>query len=226
MTREPRCSDKSYRNPGLPCASCWPLGCHPALRLFPLLPEPKRPRFIVLLTRAWTPWFSAACPSSVLLRLSGFLYSPALYGSETIVHRRYYLPALPRILIPVAGALCRIRLSLGTSLFFGESTPCSGKSPLWSLACEEIYYGRLSLLRWLSVNRFGWKSFLSCPLCSGGIGHRTKAILLIPSPGHDLARSAKALLLLASCVDAGCLSRQSAESRRGLRNQDMDLEVS
>src|SRR5260370_1171252 len=119
-----------------------------------------------LLTRGWDTVVFGTPAVIVFFVISGFCIHLPFIGSETISIGRYYLRRYTRILIPVAGALCVYRLFGQHLIFWGEHSVL-WESPLWSLACEEIYYAAYPLLRWLR-NRLGWKKFLPAVFVAGG----------------------------------------------------------
>lgn len=111
------------------------------------------------LVHAWSTVVFATPAVIVFFVISGFCIHLPFIGSEKLAVGRYYLRRYTRILIPVAGALCVYRLWGQHLVFWGEHS-ILWESPLWSLACEEIYYAAYPLLR-LARNRFGWKKLLS-----------------------------------------------------------------
>ena len=94
----------------------------------------------------------------VFFVISGFCIHLPFRGTREIDIGRYYLRRYTRILIPVAGALAVYRL-LGQQLILWGEHSILWESPLWSLACEEIYYAFYPLLRWLR-NKFTWRVVL------------------------------------------------------------------
>jgi len=94
----------------------------------------------------------------VFFVISGFCIHLPFRGAAKIDVARYYLRRYTRILIPVAGALVIYRL-VGMHLIFWGEHSVLWESPLWSLACEEIYYAMYPLLRWCR-NKIGWRILL------------------------------------------------------------------
>jgi peptidoglycan/LPS O-acetylase OafA/YrhL len=94
----------------------------------------------------------------VFFVISGFCIHLPFRGTEKIDVLRYYLRRYTRILIPVAGALVVYHLDGKQMTLWGEDSVL-WHSPLWSLACEEIYYAMYPGLRWIR-NRIGWKILL------------------------------------------------------------------
>ncbi len=121
--------------------------------------------YMRLLTRAWNTVVFGTPAVIVFFVISGFCIHLPFIGNESISIARYYLRRYTRILIPVAGALCVYRLFGQRLILWGEHSVL-WESPLWSLACEEIYYAAYPLLRWLR-NRFGWKKFLPAVFLAG-----------------------------------------------------------
>jgi len=108
--------------------------------------------------RGWSTVVFGTPAVLVFFVISGFCIHLPFRGKAKIDVARYYLRRYTRILIPVAGALVIYRL-LGMHLIFWGEHSVLWQSPLWSLACEEIYYAIYPLLRW-SRNRIGWQSLL------------------------------------------------------------------
>jgi peptidoglycan/LPS O-acetylase OafA/YrhL len=96
----------------------------------------------------------------VFFVISGFCIHLPFRGTREIDIGRYYLRRYTRILIPVAGALAVYRLLGQQMILWGEHS-IFWESPLWSLACEEIYYALYPLLRWLR-NKLTWRVVLPC----------------------------------------------------------------
>jgi peptidoglycan/LPS O-acetylase OafA/YrhL len=101
----------------------------------------------------------------VFFVISGFCIHLPFRGTGKIDVPRYYLRRYTRILIPVAGALIIYRL-LGEHLTFWGEHSILWESPLWSLACEEIYYALYPFLRWIR-NGIGWKYLLTVSFVVG-----------------------------------------------------------
>ena len=110
------------------------------------------------LTHAWNTVVFGTPAVIVFFVISGFCIHLPYRGDRKLQIGRYYLRRYTRILIPVAGALCVYRLSGQHLLFLGEHS-ILWESPLWSLACEEIYYAAYPGLRWLRA-RFGWNKVI------------------------------------------------------------------
>jgi peptidoglycan/LPS O-acetylase OafA/YrhL len=158
-----------------------------------------------LLTRAWNTVVFGTPAVIVFFVISGFCIHLPFIGSETISIGRYYLRRYTRILIPVAGALCVYRLFGQRLILWGEHSVL-WESPLWSLACEEIYYAAYPLLRWLR-NRFGWKKFLPAVFLAGVA---TAATHPHSVSWHDFGPFGTALLLLPVWMLGCLLAEQSA----------------
>lgn len=94
----------------------------------------------------------------VFFVISGFCIHLPFRDSAKIDVGRYYLRRYTRILIPVAAALVVYRFVDKRLTLWGEHS-ILWESPLWSLACEEIYYAMYPLLRWIR-NKVGWKLLL------------------------------------------------------------------
>jgi len=111
-----------------------------------------------LFKRGWNTTVFGTPAVIVFFVISGFCIHLPFRGTEEIDVVRYYLRRYTRILIPVAGALAVYRLD-GTQMTFWGEHSILWESPLWSLACEEIYYAMYPALRWIR-NRIGWKILL------------------------------------------------------------------
>jgi peptidoglycan/LPS O-acetylase OafA/YrhL len=94
----------------------------------------------------------------VFFVISGFCIHLPFRGTAKIDVFRYYLRRYTRILLPIAGTLVIYR-KLGARLTFWGEPSILCEPPLWSLACEEIYYALYPFLRW-ARNRIGWKFLL------------------------------------------------------------------
>jgi len=101
----------------------------------------------------------------VFFVISGFCIHLPFRGIGEIPIARYYLRRYTRILVPVLAALIVYRW-VGKQRFplWGEHS-ILWESPLWSLACEEIYYAAYPFLRWWR-NLFGWKILLPVSFAS------------------------------------------------------------
>ncbi len=91
--------------------------------------------------------------------ISGFCIHLPFRGTAKIPVVRYYLRRYTRILIPVIGALIVYHWAAKQQFTLWGEHSILWESPLWSLACEEIYYAAYPLLRWLR-NMFQWKIVL------------------------------------------------------------------
>jgi peptidoglycan/LPS O-acetylase OafA/YrhL len=111
-----------------------------------------------LFKRGWSTTVFGTPAVIVFFVISGFCIHLPFRGTEKIDVVRYYLRRYTRILIPVLAALVVYRLDGRKMTFWGEHSVL-WESPLWSLACEEIYYGMYPALRWIR-NRIGWKILL------------------------------------------------------------------
>lgn len=141
----------------------------------------------------------------VFFVISGFCIHLPFLGTAKIDVGRYYLRRYTRILIPVAGALIVYRL-FGLHLIFWGEHSILWESPLWSLACEEIYYAMYPLLRW-TRNRIGWKWML--PVC-----FVVSVVIAAPHPHagnwHVFGPLGTAMLLLPVWL-LGCLLAEQGE---------------
>jgi peptidoglycan/LPS O-acetylase OafA/YrhL len=141
----------------------------------------------------------------VFFVISGFCIHLPFRGDGKIDVARYYLRRYTRILIPVAGALIIYRL-LGWHLTFWGEHSVLWESPLWSLACEEIYYALYPLLRW-TRNGVGWKFLLPSAFV---IGVGIAAIHPHAANWHLFGPFGTAMLLLPVWL-LGCLLAEQAE---------------
>lgn len=114
--------------------------------------------FARFVTRGWSTVLFGTPAVIVFFVISGFCIHLPFIGTEKLPIGRYYVRRYTRILIPVAGALCIYRLWGQHLVLWGEYS-ILWESPLWSLACEEIYYAAYPLLRWVR-NRFRWTTLL------------------------------------------------------------------
>jgi peptidoglycan/LPS O-acetylase OafA/YrhL len=159
-----------------------------------------------LVSRAWNTVVFGTPAVIVFFVISGFCIHLPFIGNEKLAVGRYYLRRYTRILIPVAGALGVYRLWGQHLVLWGEHS-ILWESPLWSLACEEIYYAAYPLLR-LARNRFGWKKFLPAVFVAG----IATALSHPHSTGwHDYGPFGTALLLLPVWL-LGCLVAEQSES--------------
>ena len=101
----------------------------------------------------------------VFFVISGFCIHLPFCGAGKIPVARYYLRRYTRILIPVLGALIIYRWFAERQFTLWGEHSILWESPLWSLACEEIYYAAYPFLRWLR-NLFQWKVLLPVSFAS------------------------------------------------------------
>jgi peptidoglycan/LPS O-acetylase OafA/YrhL len=111
--------------------------------------------FWLLFKHGWNTIVFGTPAVIVFFVISGFCIHLPFRGTAKIDVARYYLRRYTRILIPVAAALVIYRLWGSRLTFWGEHS-ILWESPLWSLACEEIYYALYPFLRW-ARNLIGWK---------------------------------------------------------------------
>lgn len=142
----------------------------------------------------------------VFFVISGFCIHLPFRGSAKIGVGHYYLRRYTRILIPVTGALL-ITIMLGYRLTFLGEHSILWESPLWSLACEEIYYALYPILRWLR-NRFGWERLQ-------GTSFLVSVVVSLSHPRaetwHVYGPLGTAMILLPVWL-LGCLLAEQAES--------------
>jgi peptidoglycan/LPS O-acetylase OafA/YrhL len=155
--------------------------------------------YMRLLTRGWNTVVFGIPAVIVFFVISGFCIHLPFSGNENLPIGRYYLRRYTRILVPVAGALCVYRLFGQRLVFWGEHSVL-WESPLWSLACEEIYYAAYPLLRWMR-NRLGWKKLLPAAFVGGAAAAATHPHSV---SWHDFGPFGTALILLPVWL-LGCL---------------------
>jgi len=162
-------------------------------------------RFGRFLTHGWNTVVFGTPAVIGFFIISGFCIHLPFIGNQKLAIGRYYLRRYTRILIPVAGALCVYRLWGQHLQIWGEHS-ILWESPLWSLACEEIYYAAYPLLRW-TRNRFGWKKLLPVTFVAG-----VATALTHPHSDtwHDFGPFGTALILLGVWLLGCVLAEQSA----------------
>jgi peptidoglycan/LPS O-acetylase OafA/YrhL len=161
--------------------------------------------FTHLILRAWNTVVFGTPAVIVFFVISGFCIHLPFIGTQKLSVGRYYLRRYTRILIPVAGALCVYRLWGQRLILWGEHS-ILWESPLWSLACEEIYYAAYPFLRW-ARNRLGWKKFLPLAFVAA-----VATALTHPHSvsWHDFGPFGTALMLLPVWLLGCLLAEQSA----------------
>ncbi len=162
-------------------------------------------RFGRFITHAWSSVVFGTPAVIVFFVISGFCIHLPYQGDAPFPVGRYYLRRYVRILIPVAAALCVYR-SLGDKKGFWGEHSILWESPLWSLACEEIYYALYPLLRHLR-NRFGWKRLLPPIFAAGALMAATH---LDAVNFHVFGPFGTALILLPVWLLGSVLAEQSA----------------
>jgi peptidoglycan/LPS O-acetylase OafA/YrhL len=160
-------------------------------------------RFI---THAWQTVVFGTPAVIVFFVISGFCIHLPFRGYGELAAGRYYLRRYTRILIPVAGALCVYRLSGEKLRFWGEHS-ILWESPLWSLACEEIYYAAYPLLR-LIRNRVGWKVVFPVVFVAGALASATHVHSLT---WHAFGPFGTAIILLPVWL-LGCLLAEQSDT--------------
>jgi len=129
------------------------------LQMFPLFGDPSTGSGLWhFVKRGWDTVVFGTPAVIVFFVISGFCIHLPFRGAGQIDIPRYYLRRYIRILVPVAGALLVYRMLGNKLLLWGEHS-ILWHSPLWSLACEEIYYAIYPGLRWLR-NALQWKILL------------------------------------------------------------------
>jgi len=163
-------------------------------------------RFGRFVTHAWQSVVFGTPAVIVFFVISGFCIHLPFRGDKKLAVGRYYLRRYTRILIPVAGALCIYRLDGQKLTFLGEHS-ILWESPLWSLACEEIYYAAYPLLRVIR-RRVGWKLLLPVVFAAGTITAATHRHSLT---WHDFGPLGTSLILLPVWL-LGCLLAEQADT--------------
>jgi peptidoglycan/LPS O-acetylase OafA/YrhL len=169
-----------------------------------------------LLTRGWNTVVFGTPAVIVFFVISGFCIHLPFRGDKKLAVGRYYLRRYTRILIPVAGALVVYRLAGDKLRFWGEHS-ILWESPLWSLACEEIYYAAYPGLRVLR-NKVGWK-FLLGGSFAASVGVAATHIHSVS--WHDFGPLGTSLILLPVWL-MGCLL---AEQSDGLREMNSTTRI-
>lgn len=127
-------------------------------QMFPLFGDPNTGSGIWhLVKRGWSTIVFGTPAVIVFFVISGFCIHLPFRGEVKFDILNYYLRRYTRILIPVAAALLVYR-AFGKITIWGEHS-ILWESPLWSLACEEIYYAMYPMLRQFR-NKIGWKWLL------------------------------------------------------------------
>jgi peptidoglycan/LPS O-acetylase OafA/YrhL len=157
-----------------------------------------------LVTHAWSAVFFGNPAVIAFFVISGFCIHLPYQGREPLPVGRYYLRRYVRILIPVAGALL-VYSFFGSKLQFWGAHSILWASPLWSLACEEIYYAAYPLLRLLR-NRIGWKYLLPPVFVLGAL---TSATNLQATSFQSFGPFGTSLILLPAWLLGSYLAEQS-----------------
>ena len=161
--------------------------------------------FWILFKRGWNTVVFGTPAVIVFFVISGFCIHLPFRAAGKIDIARYYLRRYTRILIPVAGALVVYRIAGLHLTYWGEHS-ILWESPLWSLACEEIYYALYPLLRVLR-NRFGWTILLGTSFV---IAVGTAATHLRAVNWHVFGPFGTAMILLPVWLLGALLAEQSA----------------
>jgi peptidoglycan/LPS O-acetylase OafA/YrhL len=128
-------------------------------RMIPLFGDPATGSgFWHLVKHVWSTFVFGTPAVIVFFVISGFCIHLPFQGNVKIDVLRYYMRRYTRILIPMAGALIVYHF-MGANLTFRGKGSILWNSPLWSLACEEIYYALYPFLRW-ARNKIGWRQLL------------------------------------------------------------------
>jgi peptidoglycan/LPS O-acetylase OafA/YrhL len=166
-----------------------------------------------LITHAWQTVIFGTPAVIVFFVISGFCIHLPFLGKTQLPILRYYARRYTRILIPVAGALFIYHLMGQKLIFIGEHS-ILWESPLWSLACEEIYYAAYPLLRIIRT-KFGWKVLLTASLAAGAV---TAATHIHSVTWHDFGPFKTALILLPVWL-LGCLLAEQSASLPAMNSQ-------
>ena len=128
-------------------------------QMVPLFGDPATGSgFWHLFKHAWSTVVFGTPAVIVFFVISGFCIHLPFQGNVKIDVLRYYMRRYTRILIPVAAALIVYHF-MGANLTFRGKGSILWNSPLWSLACEEIYYALYPFLRW-TRNKVGWRKMI------------------------------------------------------------------
>lgn len=157
-------------------------------------------------THAWQTVVFGTPAVIVFFVISGFCIHLPFRGDKKLAVGRYYVRRYTRILIPVGGALCVYQV-MGDKLRFWGQHSILWESPLWSLACEEIYYAAYPLLRALR-NRIGWKVLLPAAYLGGVL---TAARHPHSTTWHDFGPVGTAVILLPVWL-LGCLLAEQSDA--------------
>jgi peptidoglycan/LPS O-acetylase OafA/YrhL len=118
-----------------------------------------RAGLLSLIQRGWSSVIFGTPAVIVFFVISGFCIHLPFRDDLKIDVARYYMRRYTRILIPVAAALVLFRVAGYHLILVGEHS-ILWASPLWSLACEEIYYAMYPALRWVR-QKAGWRVLLA-----------------------------------------------------------------
>lgn len=181
-------------------------------RMFPLFGDPNTGTGLwYIFKRGWNTVIFGTPAVIVFFVISGFCIHLPFRGKTKIDVPRYYLRRYTRILIPVVGALVVYRLVGQRMILWGEHS-ILWESPLWSLACEEIYYALYPVLRW-SRNQFGWRIVLTSSFI---IGVSIAATHPQAVNWHVFGPFGTAMMLLPVWL-LGCILAEQAESLTEVR---------